>query len=178
MSCASLQRAAGQQPNQYQTMQLNEKGQDVSSDRSPLQPQCNQSSSPSVRGRIHSSSFPPTHSLTYLGGAVGASLVGGLLAQLADGIVGTLGGLPAGGRRRAEATTAAAPAAASGLGQHLAVGRFVPFPLLVICFSSLVSSFIFKNEREDRRTRMLLLMYVLLFSCMNSTSTGTGRRYC
>ena len=53
---------------------------------------------------------------TYLGGAVGASLVGGLLAQLADGIVGTLGGLPAGGRRRAEATTAAA---ASGLGQHL-----------------------------------------------------------
>lgn len=62
-------------------------------------------------------------SCTYLGGAVGASLVGGLPAQLADGIVGTLGGLPAGGRRRAEATAAAA--AASGLGQHLArAGRF------------------------------------------------------
>ena len=118
MSCASLQIAAGQQPNQNQTMQLNEQGQDVSSDRSPLQAQCNQSFPSSVRGRIHSSSFPPTHSLTYLGGAVGASLVGGLLAQLADGIVGTPGGLPPGGRRRAEATTAAA-ATASGLGQHL-----------------------------------------------------------
>jgi hypothetical protein len=54
--------------------------------------------------------------LTYLGGAVGASLVRGLLAQLADGIVGTLGGLAAGGCRRAEAT--AATTATSRLGEH------------------------------------------------------------
>lgn len=91
-----------------------------------------------MRGRIHSSSFPPTYSLTYLGGAVGASLVGGLLAQLADGIVGTLGGLPAGGRRRAEATTAAA-ATASGLGQHLR-RSFYAWRL------SLFSSFVFPSS--------------------------------
>lgn len=78
--------------------------------------------------------FPPTHSRTYLGSAVGASLVGGLPAQLADGIVGTLGGLPAGGRRRAEATTAAA--AASGLGQHLRRSFYALLHLFVICFSS------------------------------------------
>ena len=74
-------------------------------------------------GARSDSSLHSSPSRTYLGGAVGASLVGGLPAQLADGIVGTLGGLPAGGRRRAEATAAAA--AASGLGQHLArAGRF------------------------------------------------------
>ena len=86
------------------------------------------------------------HSLTYLGGAVGASLVGGLLAQLADGIVGTLGGLPAGGRRRAEATTAAA-AAASGLGQHLR-RSFYAFPSFRHLFFFLI--FLFYNQKWKR----------------------------
>ena len=81
----------------------------------------------------------------YLGGAVGAALVGGLLAQLADGIVGTLGGLPAGRRRRAEATAAAA---ASGLGQHLrrSVLQFMPAPF-ISSFAFCIRFSLFLNQK-------------------------------
>ena len=63
--------------------------------------------------------MPPTcgHAFPHLCGAVSAALVGGLLAQLADGVVGAFGGLATVGCRRAETTAAAA---ASRLGQHLA----------------------------------------------------------
>lgn len=76
--------------------------------------------------------MPPTcgHAFPHLCGAVSAALVGGLLAQLADGVVGAFGGLATVGCRRAETTAAAA---ASRLGQHLACVFMDGYALFSYC---------------------------------------------
>ena len=78
-------------------------------------------------------------SIPHLCGAVSAALVGGLLAQLADGVVGAFGGLATAGCRRAETTAAAA---ATRLGQHLALvflwTDFIQLDSLCSSFASLL----------------------------------------
>ena len=78
--------------------------------------------------------MPPTcgHAFPHLCGALSAALVGGLLAQLADGVVGAFGGLATVGCRRAETTAAAT--AASRLGQHLARVFMDGFQICLLCF--------------------------------------------
>ena len=84
--------------------------------------------------------MPPTcgHAFPHLCGALSAALVGGLLAQLADGVVGAFGGLATVGCRRAETTAAAT--AASRLGQHLARVFMDGFQICLLCFCFFVDS--------------------------------------
>lgn len=89
--------------------------------------------------------MPPTcgHAFPHLCGAVSAALVGGLLAQLADGVVGAFGGLATVGCRRAETTAAAA---ASRLGQHLAC-------VFMDGFQNTTHSFLIVDSLDSQRSR-------------------------